>query len=457
MICRDTYTQPPTPSAYSQISNNWIGLESIKIIQFCLKIWFLWRLLHPSVCKGFDGWVKGWCHVKSLKISGAAPHQGHPAVFPSKNHKSADEKRRIKRLKRQYVPLGATNGNRGTRPSESETDSIRDRRNPCISSQKTLPLSGWLWLPLSLPEPHHPLLTWLRNLIGITHCRDWLQILFPCPAPTSPPDFPLETIGTQLGTLFPVTPGLSPNQSFEGGVTEDLPVVEALSPEERTGPLLQPTGHSEENQATVPIFRKQHPPTTTMKSPQKQITRPAILHSINKPTMQCLARHKVLAIHTSHPAADGFLCQVSARHFKRPWGLSNYDWCPDVLWGGHRSTFARFDRKGQGLHHSLQMYYSMTDLQLAHYLSGALDSLIPTCTKEAHQDLISKDSIHLITHDVQTGVGSGPNPAMQPSPTMGPLYEGPMGQSPSPAFALNRGSPVIRYHAILTLIPMWIM
>ena len=31
-------TQPPTPFDYTQISNNSIGLESIKIIQFYLKI-----------------------------------------------------------------------------------------------------------------------------------------------------------------------------------------------------------------------------------------------------------------------------------------------------------------------------------------------------------------------------------------------------------------------------------
>ena len=31
-------TQPPTPLDYTQISNNSIGLESIQIIQFYLKI-----------------------------------------------------------------------------------------------------------------------------------------------------------------------------------------------------------------------------------------------------------------------------------------------------------------------------------------------------------------------------------------------------------------------------------
>ena len=39
---------------------NLIKLELINIIQFCLKIYDLWR--HPNY-----GWVNGWAHVKSLK------------------------------------------------------------------------------------------------------------------------------------------------------------------------------------------------------------------------------------------------------------------------------------------------------------------------------------------------------------------------------------------------------
>ena len=42
---------------------NLIKLDLIDIIQFCLKIYDLWRHLHLWV----DGWVNGFTHVKSLK------------------------------------------------------------------------------------------------------------------------------------------------------------------------------------------------------------------------------------------------------------------------------------------------------------------------------------------------------------------------------------------------------
>ena len=38
-------------------------LDLIDIIQFCLKIYDLWR--HPNLW--VDGWVNGWAHLKSLK------------------------------------------------------------------------------------------------------------------------------------------------------------------------------------------------------------------------------------------------------------------------------------------------------------------------------------------------------------------------------------------------------
>ena len=52
-----------------QISKNLINCDLIKIIQFCLKIYDLWK--HPT-----HGWVDGWVivwvrvwgHVKSLKF-----------------------------------------------------------------------------------------------------------------------------------------------------------------------------------------------------------------------------------------------------------------------------------------------------------------------------------------------------------------------------------------------------
>ena len=42
---------------------NLIKLELINIIQFCFKIYDLWRQPHLWV----DGSVNGWAHVKSLK------------------------------------------------------------------------------------------------------------------------------------------------------------------------------------------------------------------------------------------------------------------------------------------------------------------------------------------------------------------------------------------------------
>ena len=51
-----------------QIAKYQINLDLIEIIQFCLKIYDLWR--HPLLCMGVwvDWWVNGWGQVKSLKI-----------------------------------------------------------------------------------------------------------------------------------------------------------------------------------------------------------------------------------------------------------------------------------------------------------------------------------------------------------------------------------------------------
>ena len=55
-----------------RITQNSIALELIKIFQFRLKIWNLWRLPHPWVGVWFGGWVggcvDGWDQVKTLKI-----------------------------------------------------------------------------------------------------------------------------------------------------------------------------------------------------------------------------------------------------------------------------------------------------------------------------------------------------------------------------------------------------
>ena len=61
-------THTSTPMGGPGISQNSITLELIKIFQFCLKIWNLWRLPHHGWVYGFSGWVNGWVQVKSLKI-----------------------------------------------------------------------------------------------------------------------------------------------------------------------------------------------------------------------------------------------------------------------------------------------------------------------------------------------------------------------------------------------------
>ena len=74
-------TQPPIPLDYTQICNNSISLESIEIIQFYLKIWILWRLLHPWLGEWFDGWVKGWSHIKLLIINKSQPNWDNSILF----------------------------------------------------------------------------------------------------------------------------------------------------------------------------------------------------------------------------------------------------------------------------------------------------------------------------------------------------------------------------------------
>ena len=50
-----------------QITKYQINLDLIGIIQFCLKIYDLWKHPHLWVDVWVDGWVNGWAHVKSLK------------------------------------------------------------------------------------------------------------------------------------------------------------------------------------------------------------------------------------------------------------------------------------------------------------------------------------------------------------------------------------------------------
>ena len=64
---------PYPPGGTPGISQNSIALELIKIFQFRLKIWNLWRLPHPWVVYGLVGWWVGWWvasgqNTKNLKI-----------------------------------------------------------------------------------------------------------------------------------------------------------------------------------------------------------------------------------------------------------------------------------------------------------------------------------------------------------------------------------------------------
>ena len=49
-----------------KITKNLINGDPMNIIQFCLKIYHLWRHPHPWVGVGgwVDGWVNGWGQVK---------------------------------------------------------------------------------------------------------------------------------------------------------------------------------------------------------------------------------------------------------------------------------------------------------------------------------------------------------------------------------------------------------
>ena len=47
-----------------QMTKNFINLELIEIIQFCLKIYDLLRHLHLWVGVWINGWVNGWGQVK---------------------------------------------------------------------------------------------------------------------------------------------------------------------------------------------------------------------------------------------------------------------------------------------------------------------------------------------------------------------------------------------------------
>ena len=51
-----------------QMTNNLINLDLIDIIQFCLKIYDLWRHLHLWVGVWVVQWVNGWGQVILLNI-----------------------------------------------------------------------------------------------------------------------------------------------------------------------------------------------------------------------------------------------------------------------------------------------------------------------------------------------------------------------------------------------------
>ena len=88
MICGDTPTHGWVHGWFDgwvvQWVNGWgqiitkylINLDVIEIIQFCLKIYDLWRHPHPWV----DGWVNGWADVKSLKSNKSWPNQDNSII-----------------------------------------------------------------------------------------------------------------------------------------------------------------------------------------------------------------------------------------------------------------------------------------------------------------------------------------------------------------------------------------
>ena len=51
-----------------QIIKNQVNCHLIEIIEFCLKIYDLWRHTHLWVGVWVIVWVNGWYHVKSLEI-----------------------------------------------------------------------------------------------------------------------------------------------------------------------------------------------------------------------------------------------------------------------------------------------------------------------------------------------------------------------------------------------------
>ena len=74
MICKDTPTHGWVCGwlggwvgqwvGSGQMTKNLINLELIEKIQFCLKIYDLWRHPHPWVGVLVVGWVSGWGQVK---------------------------------------------------------------------------------------------------------------------------------------------------------------------------------------------------------------------------------------------------------------------------------------------------------------------------------------------------------------------------------------------------------
>ena len=50
------------------MTKNQINLDLIEIIQFCLKIYDLWRYPHLWMAVWVYGWIDGWGNIKLLNI-----------------------------------------------------------------------------------------------------------------------------------------------------------------------------------------------------------------------------------------------------------------------------------------------------------------------------------------------------------------------------------------------------
>ena len=319
------------------------------------------------------------------------PHQGCPAVFPNKDYKSAEERKKLQQRKQFHWK---------EQPTEVAV-AAPERANPVQSDLEDEPLQIWSgeptpeWMSLSptFPAEASPSIVELVDELNqaylmlqpMAHPARELKAY---PTPTSSP---LRPIGAQLSTLLPETPGPSPNQSFEDGLTEDLPVEEGLLLDARPGPSSVPDMHNKVRRANMPLFRRPHPPTATVKAPRKQITRPAILRKWQQ-AWSALQDIKYLQL-THHTLLQTAPFARLVRDI--PKDLGEFHITTDALMCFKEAAEAHLqdliDKAKACMIHRKCITLSVTDLQLARYLSGTLDSLGPASMTKAHQDRINRE------------------------------------------------------------------